>query len=433
MKKRFFVHPVNRKRRQKGVAAIGLAAMVLLGSAALLGTYVATRSVQQPVSVEDQIQTVLWARQAIANFAAVHGRLPCTSGSGKTEDCSRGGKGRLPMDTLLAFSGAPPASVRVRRDIYYMYYAGNGTAPADPNLGVVSEAFQPSLADASPAADYKPLASGLDLCAKIHTLGSSGSATPPRWMFGAAASSGPGDDKRAHIPHPDGSGSIFNVAYGLAVGTGSPGTDSGLNADMSSLAMESPSRLHDAKYQDLVAVADFNSLGRELRCDTALASLDTLAVGQSYIADAQAFRDGNMTLGDSMTKVAGPIVAGDALSVTAAVIDVKNALWDVVTAAARIVVFTSTLQWPRIPPQVASIGAAISGKALGMVDLARGAVGLSVDASYMTAYQKVQAEAEKNTSVWSGGPALLEAADKAGMNRALPTEGTAPSKEGSHE
>lgn len=407
---------------QTGMAAIGLAVIMLLGCATLLVGYTISRSSSQTKTVEDQLNAMEWAKQALTAYAIANGRLPChASKRGGTEDCPNAdAKGWLPVASLQAF--VPPSGDLGKLDIRYMLYRGSGSDASDPDLGTLSDSFSPpDIAGNLPApVDYTPVVSTLDMCGKL-----SGAAfgTPTQIADGPVPTV-PARTNRAHIPNPDGSGSILNVAYGLAVAAAQSVSASGVNADITQPMMEAPSRSRDANYSDLVSVQELPSFLKQLGCSGTMASLQALNVAQSYSKDAAGARDGNIQAAKDFEKFTYMIIAGDGLLVAGAIADGFNIVYQVALSEAKEAAIEAGLPFtlPLLPLAAlyhAAAGVATSDWVFQGIALAKAGVSLAVDTTYLEYYKDVSKDAETKTFVWKAGMDMTRQADQMGVGMPL--------------
>jgi hypothetical protein len=215
---------------------------------------------------ETERSTVLAAAdQAVVNFAAINGYLPCpdTTGSG-IQNCAVGvHKGWLPTVTLGLDASAPARGVT---RLSYVAYRGTGA-----DLTSAVDRFSPARWDfyASPSAGthfgaYDPAqVSVVDLCKGL-TLAS-------------------GDLASAAAAHTGAGAALINVAYALADGgSDMDGTGNRFDGALNPAAapgLELPARPADANYDDRVVAHGFSDLSNLLNCATATRSLD--AMGQA--------------------------------------------------------------------------------------------------------------------------------------------------------
>lgn len=411
------------RRRQTGVAALTLAALMLSFCLLLLGGYVTFRSRSVSLGAEEQARALQWAEDATTGFALVNGRLPCPAAErGKAEDCAAGAKGWLPVETLEPFASTA-LDGKNRLHMLYLLYRGADVLPDDPDLGVVSEGFVPALADGSPVSSYPRILSGADLCGKLRAAFSApdgGTGSPPRWQMGDETSGSPHRSDRAHVGKAPVTGADANVAYGLAVAAHGIGSGDDRDADMLSPVLSSPRRAHDALYDDMVRAISGPRLYRTLGCAANTASLDALAVAQNFFADADGSRASNIAGGESMTKVQAPVVAGSAVGVVADIADMADSRQAIATAETKKIMATFRLPSPvaaaEILLQEKAIFDATIATGLAGVAIVRGTIGTVIEGVYMNRYQTVAKQADERTSVWAGGTDVLSMADSRGIN-----------------
>ncbi len=393
----------RRRRRQSGWVAIGFA---MLGATAagwlLLAAVLDRQQLHQAFATESRDQSLDWAQAAVRQFAGRHSRLPCPARTvDGPEDCSTGFKGWLPTATLnasLAGVGLGPTR--------YLVYRGTG-AVTDPDLaGPVVDAYSPRLANHSDGGAASHL-NGLDLCESVRSVRQKG-----RW--GMDSGEFLASTARAHVQV---GGRAATVAFALAVAA-TPGRESespALNVSLSSPVFELGASANGAA--DLVRFTTFEGLSRQLRCDTAAASLDTLAIANSWAAAVDGARDANIQSGhDTGDVISSFFVTADGLGLIGTGLDLNNGHSAIAKALATIVTLTPGLPAtaPKIALQKAAIASAKTGVLFAKYDLARGVVGAIADASYMAAYKIVAQQAEA-IPVWHGGQQWLDTADEAGL------------------
>jgi len=201
-----------------------------------------------------QADALVWADQALAGFAASHGRLPCpASQAGGEERCDLGqAKGWLPAATLVADgAGRLPGSMQIR---YLVYRA------SDDDLTRALDLFNP-VGSGGKVYSFGHV-SEMDLCLRLQQ-----------------AQQVPAGLWAAHIAGGAGAG-IINIAYGVVA----PGIDADSDGSLfdganSGVAprLERPDREPGAGYDDRVRVRDFNTLAQALGCELGMYSLHALA------------------------------------------------------------------------------------------------------------------------------------------------------------
>ena len=398
---------------QQGAAALVLAALMVVFTGTLAGTYYLGSRSSSSITRFEQTESLRWAQESINGFAAANGRLPCpASAPDGAEDCAPGfAKGWLPTASIEQFGSAPAA--RGHMPLRYLAYRGVGGS--DPDLAVADDAYQPASVDGAAPKAYPSVVSGVDLCGKLRAAALSNGSS--RWETGSAPSGADARPLRASVPVAGSGGSFTNIAYGIAappVGTGK--SDSGLNADISP-KLESPYRTVDGGYRDIVRIVDFAALSDTLSCPLVMASLDTLAVAATWTADAVGAREGAISGSQSLIEIESVMVPAAAVSVVSAELDVRNAI--VVAAKSVALVAAETPGLPATAAAVASgnAGIATAAAALGLAEIDRGrAVGGAVtEAGYMAAYIAAKKLAE-DSSVWNGSASILAVADRQGVS-----------------
>jgi hypothetical protein len=379
----------------------------------LAGTYyINSRSAASATSYE-QLESLRWAQEAITGFAAAQGRLPCTANiRDGAENCVSGNaKGWLPVASIEQF--AHPSAARGRMQIRYLAYRGTDGG-VDPDLGVATDAFEPTGVDGSAPKGYPALVSSVDLCGKLRAA--SLPAATSRWMPGKGPSGSAARTDRAHVPLSTGGG-IMNVAYAIAVSpTGTADNNSGLNA-AAGPRFESPYRAVDGTYRDLVRAVEFGVLFDTLACGMTTASLDGLAVAASWTADSVGARKGAIEASKKVVEIEGIIVTGAGLLAVGSGLDLKNATTSLAVATATVAVNTPLQP---APPAVAAVLSGTAGMATATTtiasakfDLVKAVAGAGVEAGSLVEYRVAQTKAE-NSHVWADATAVLTAADTLG-------------------
>ncbi len=400
--------------RQRGAAALVLAALMVVFCGTLAGTYYLGHQGASASPGFEQADSLRWAQEAVTGFAAAHGRLPCAASvRDGAENCAPGsGKGWLPVASIEHF--ALPPTARGRLQTRYMVYRGTDGG-ADPDLAVADEAFQPKLADGSIPTAYPDVVSSIDLCGKLRAA--SLPAATERWMAGDGPSGASARIDRANVPAPDGAG-IVNVAFALSVAPiGTPDEQSGLNG-AAGPHMESPYRAVDARYRDIVRVVDFASLFDTLSCSMTMASLDGLAVAASWTKDSTGIRKGNIEGSQTIADIEKIIVAAAGVGVVSTGLDLKSAVSSEALATALVATNTPLVPQPQAVVAVASgvAGQVTAGKTLALaeVDLVKGVAGAAVEAGNLVAYE-VAGKKSRDSHVWDGATAVVAAADATGV------------------
>lgn len=428
--------------RQRGVAAIAAAMLTISVAGLALGSFLLQSNKARQENAQGQEQAVLWANQAVMNFVAAHGRLPCPAMSSLgAEACGGLGKGWLPVGSLVQVQGRAPDAVKTM-DIRYMIYKGAGES-ADPDFSSSEPTFVPALTDGAGVGDYRTdIESTMDLCGNLQGLGGDvnrwdlpGERPQSLWSFArgsnqfgqvAPAGSVGGAVRRAdraHVVLPEG---ITNVAFGIAVaapGT-SGGSSSGVNASAGVPRMESPIKPKGDGYSDIVSVTLPHELYNALSCDAAIAALDSVAVAQTWIDDALGFKKGNIRAGKAIGDIMMVNLVAAAKHIVHDTIDLINGVYNFAdNLAKKAIAEASDFLLPFVPVHVSGMADAVAGQVLGAVDLARAVAGLAISAGYGAAYYKLASDAEA-TVIWEGGRSMLEQAHAQGwaMGAVAPLE-----------
>lgn len=402
--------------RQRGAAALVLAAMMVIFTGTLVGTYYLGSRTSSSIARFEQVESLRWAQESITGFAAANGRLPCPASSPDgTENCTSGfAKGWLPTAAIEQFGSTPAA--RGRMPLRYLAYRGVGVG-SDPDLAVLDDAYQPALAVAAAApAAYPSLVSSVDLCGKLRAAALPHSNS--RWQTGGAPEGATARPLRASVPVANSGSSIMNVAYGLAAAPiGTARSDSGLNADIAP-QLESPYRAVDNAYRDVVRVVDFAALSDVLSCPVVMASLDTLSTAATWTADSVGAREGAIKGSQALIDIESVAAPSAAVAAVAAHLDLKNAIAKGVESVATVVQNTPGLPNPANVVAVASGEAGIVTSAetvrLAEIDRVRAVIGATTEAGYMLAYMAAKKKAE-DSHVWNGSSSILAIADRQGV------------------
>ncbi len=401
-------------KRQRGAAALVLAALMVVFCGTLAGTYYLGRHGASASPGFEQADSLRWAQEAVTGFAAAHGRLPCAASvRDGAENCAPGsGKGWLPVASIEQFA-RPPAS-RGHMQTRYVVYRGTGGG-ADPDLAVADDAFHPGLSVGSVPLAYPSVVSSIDLCGKLRAA-----SLPPaseRWATGDGPSGANARIDRANIPSPTGAG-LVNVAFGLAVAPiGTADDQSGLNG-AAGPHMESPYRGVDATYRDVVRAVDFGAMFDTLSCAMTMASLDGLAVAASWTKDAAGMRTGNIEGSATIAEIEKIIVTASGVGVVSVGLDLKNAISSKALATTLVATNTPLLPQPQAVLAVASgtAGAitATQTNVLAEVDLARALLGTGVETGNLVAYE-IAGKNSRDSQVWDGASAVVAAAEALGV------------------
>ncbi|KRG88296.1 hypothetical protein ABB34_00370 [Stenotrophomonas daejeonensis] len=250
-------HARPRAGRQSGIGLVQVMLVLLLVGGALAAGAVLLQAKRAPQQAITQEQTLRWADEAVAAFAATHARLPCPAQTlDGEEDCTPGNaKGWLPSRTLLGASG----SGMPIGPVAYMVYRGNATAHLD--LTAPGNAYQPPLVDGSAREIISTdengketsrrtftAVNGLDLCRSLELAQVAGTNTV--------------DTTRASVNDVP-----WNVAYGIAAAGPLPGQSRLDDGNAGTAAhMDAPWREWDGDYDDRVRVRSFDAAGQMLGC-----------------------------------------------------------------------------------------------------------------------------------------------------------------------
>ncbi len=381
--------PSAAPARQRGVFAIALAAVALGVAGAMLGSHLLQRAQASARNVQGQADALRWADAAVRGYVLTHGHLPCPAAQPRGAEARNGdanrtcaqNKGWLPVASLVDVANADEP-LESHLDIRYL--AGRGGA-----LARAQATFQPRLADGTALAGFPggTGSPGLDFCARLQ-----GAFNPlRRWGMAADAPFDPA------VPV---SGNA--MVYGVAVAAhGASAALSGLNERFGDLRLESPLRARDTRYADRVRVVMPAAYFEAFGCGPLMASLDNMAVAQTWTEAAIGSRAGNIEVGQILGKIVLTATISDGLYLVDTVGGLANGIYNNASNILGIVKAILSWQFYRIPVHVKGIGWAIGGMAISAVDVARIAVALSLDATISHLYFQLSADAEA-LPVWTG-------------------------------
>ncbi|WP_439520943.1 hypothetical protein [Hydrogenophaga sp.] len=409
--------------RQRGVVAIALAVMAVAAAGAALGSFMLQRSQGTQVDVQGQRAVLQWADSAVRAFALNNqGLLPCPASSrnGQQDCASAGHKGWLPVSSLIQAGGDPPPQ-HALLNLRYMVNrnaVGAGIAGTARDMTQTQAVFVPTLIDGGPMDGYPSgISSSMDLCASLRNINEQaaapGAATTPRWRIRPDAPLVPG----ATVPEA-------RMLYGVAV-SAPRATDaaSGVNANFGVMQLESPNRASDHTYTDLVSVTRPGSYYDQLACGSTVASLDNMAMAQTWIGVAAGQRDGNIAAGKAFGDILLLGTMADAMYLVTSFGDLANGIYNIAENAVKLVAAILSFQFDRIPNYVKGMAIAPVGMAGSIIDTARISVALALDATTMAAYYKLASDAEAR-QVWLGGSDMVREAHQAGFVPVMPAGGT---------
>lgn len=372
---------------QSGIAALGLAAMMVLFVGGLVSYEYLGRTSLSPD--DEQANVLQWADDAVIGFAVARGRLPCPSKMpGGVENCgTTSGKGWLPVASIEPLSLAKDR----RAPAHVIYTVYRGTGGADPDLAAADDAYQPTT-----ASDYPHIVSnGVDLCGKLQD------ARPTR-------------SDRASVVSSTGSSGFKHVAYGLAVAPRGMALDSPLNAGPSP-HLEDPLRRVDAAYRDKVRSVDFDALGQTLSCSLTLASLDTLAMAAKWPDESVGSRTGTINASERIVHIEAVIISAESVDIVSSTIDTVASIWTGAQAEQLVAVATPGLPatMPIFTLGTAGIVTSIIANKMAIADTVANALGLITESAYAGTYGNLARNA-KESRVWTSATPLLAAADAQG-------------------
>lgn len=373
--------------RQRGVAALGMSLLTVAVAGAALGSALLYQSKNAQSHAWDQRHAILWAQQAVQDFMTAHGRLPCPAASrAGAEDCTGGGgKGWLPVASLLSTAGTrlPPAhdSMAMR----YLVNRGAGSRPQD--LAASGALYQPEFSPGKrPAAYPKNLIGTMDACERLWTAQQGG-----------------------------------DFAYGVAVAApGAPVSASGINADFTQGSLEPPGRGIDALYRDRVAVRTAREVYEEVRCGETSASLDAMAVAATWVEATLDVQQANVERGETNAQINTLGVMSDGFYLVDSTADLSNGVHNLANNALKKGIASSNpFLWPLVPVHAGGMSKALLGIALSAVDTARNAGTLAIRAGQVQAFRNMSRAAIEQP-VWQGALGMLALAQETGIAAPLP-------------
>lgn len=379
--------------------------LMFLGGALAAGALLlqSKRPVQQALGQEE---TIRWADEAVAAFAASNARLPCPAPTVHgEEDCSgASAQGWLPMRTLLGASGTAPQVGPVA----YMVYRGGETTHLD--LTRPGNAWQPTLVDGSireivkkdedgEETSRRPFSSinGLDLCRSLELAEAAG--------FDAVL---------ARITAQG--GMPRNVAYGIAAAGPQAAQSTRLDAANAGSAqtMEAPWRQWDSGYDDRVRVRTFDGLGQTLGCrllaggdaaapyNASLAAMDTLAAAVTLHDALTALQDNNIDATEAALQGAIKAQVSLVFKLVTTAASLSDQITTLVTSAVNLTRAVATCIaslgatcW-EVPLKAAAVGTSIAGLGTKGVTLAAKAASLPFVALALEASVKARDLAKRN-------------------------------------
>ncbi|MGN0858673.1 MAG: hypothetical protein ACI4NW_05780 [Stenotrophomonas sp.] len=347
-------------KRQAGIGLIQTMLVLLLvgGLAVFASRWLAAQ--QQATPVQRQQQSLRWADEAVAAFAARHSRLPCPAAEANgQEQCLADDKPRqqgwLPTASLRAAGSTLPAQTALA----YVVQRSPGAGVDIADLTQLQQHYQPhgllgQPRDNEPGdQDIPPVhfdaINGLDLCQAIASL-----------------QSRPFNPAMAHV----GSGSgRSNVAYALAV-AGGHGGSAGLPGDpLSAAGFPHPRQAAE----DRVLARDFVSLAQAMGCRStpgsnsvapysdALAGIDALAMAVALHDSALIVKDNNVGNAELQLNDA---IAAEALAMTDILFTISElvgttssmilAASQLIEATATCIISLGTMCW-RVPMQATAV------------------------------------------------------------------------------
>lgn len=410
--------PAVPSTRQRGVVAIALAVLAVAAVGAALGSFMLQRAQTRQVDVQGQWAMLQWADRAVRGYAlANEGKLPCPASTPNGfASCGQGSKGWLPVASLVQVTGTAPPQDVIRLNVRYMVNrgaSGGGGAPFD----LTQEdppTFTPLNVAGEPVAGWTDASSSVDLCARLRGIalssaGGVGGAGAPRW--------GVGDDVALTTVATVAEGAM---AYGVAVAAPrAADAASGVNANLGLAKLESPFRPVDQTYTDLVSVTQPAAYFKALGCGALMASLDGMAMAQTWSDVALGQREGNIAAGEALGEIVMMAALADAMYLLVSLGDMANGIFNLGENAAKLIAAIASLQFYKIPNYIQGMTIAPVGMAVSIIDLVRIAVALALDAMIADAYFTL-AEDARNLPVWGEGVTMLQKAHQAGLSAAIP-------------
>lgn len=323
--------------RQQGFGLLYALLVVLLVGASVAVGMLLLRAPVPAAQIQNQEESLAWADQAVAAYAAAHSRLPCPSTTvDGEEDCSGGrAKGWLPLRTLVGASGPGPSLGPLR----YMVYRGSGEAT---DLATAADRYLPQDAEDGDREFDGVHVNGLDLCRALANAARAGAT--------------------AAAQVTDAAGNAVNVAYGIAAAgplPGAAGRFDGRNQD-DTARMESPARTAASDYDDRVRVRAFGALAQTLDCafpsawtpgagalapdpdSSAIAAMDTLSHAVDVADAAEEAQADNRSGTEIALGFAISAEVLDGVSVALAGVALASSITTLATATAALATATAT-------------------------------------------------------------------------------------------
>lgn len=417
-------HTSHAGRRENGVAAIAVALLSLgVAGAASVGLLLTSAQDAQTRDV-DQSQVLVWADQAVRDFAISQGRLPCpaTARNGAENCGEKASKGWLPVASLREsrqFEG--PARALEKLDIRYLVNHGPHGTGSDTDITTFRPVFKPRLESGKPVADYpEDVVGSMDLCARLTLMRGLLAYKIKEKVNGLEVERELLRSWRLRpdaVVTTDAALPVSQMLFGVAVGA--PGASrgaSGVNADLDDLQLESPLRIRGNGYTDLVRITGPGEFYDRLGCGAAMASLDTLAVAHVWSAVNEGNRKGGIKFIDEVVKITKKAMLADGIDLGIQAADALNGGWNIGENSTKLAADAATFWnlW-KIPFRVEGIATASMGVALSAIDMGVTAGAVLMDFSYMLTYSAA-GDRLRSYNVWTGGRDLLRDAHLQGMS-----------------
>lgn len=255
-------------KNQSGYMLIGIAAVAVLISSLLISAVWFSKSAKYSAEIIDQKSSLKKAENALKVFIILNGRLPCPAAErGGNESCGEKinkQKGWLPISKLLQLNLITDYDSTVLANIRYLVYRGNEeSSPGQVDMSIIKDNYKQKWIVKSPTvfSTTTNVVSLQDTCAKLNS---------PVWStyIPALAST-------KLLPADKAS---QNIAFALVA---TKNEFSEINAN-DNPEVESPARLQNENYQDIVKIYSNTFLSDYLECQTFSASMNTMLMSSSW-------------------------------------------------------------------------------------------------------------------------------------------------------
>lgn len=351
-------YPQAPRRQQAGIGLLQVMLVLLLvgGLAVFSSRWLAAQ--QQAAPVQRQQQSLRWADEAMAAFAARHSRLPCPAAQANgPEQCLADGlprqQGWLPTASLRAAGSPLPTQTALAYVVQRSSQAGVADLTQHAQHyqphGLLDEPRPNETDEQGNTQERFDAINGLDLCQAIASLQTS-----------------PFNPAMAHVGSGNGRS---NVAYALAI-AGGHGGDAALPGDpLSAAGFPHPGQAAD----DRVLARDFAWLAQAIGCRStpgttgtvpysdALAGMDALAMAVALHDSALVVKDNNVGNAELQLNDA---IAAEMLAMTDILFTISGlvgttssmilAASQLIEATATCIISLGTMCW-RVPLQATAV------------------------------------------------------------------------------